>query len=302
MKSMKNMKRSDWGMMENDSGMKWSDSSMKGSNAGMEMGAPGMQDMKGSDAAIKGRDAGMKKAGAIVGAIALTFAVGSGLIFGNAALAAQTMAKEPSAAPATRTSATAAKEASAEGPAGIAGAERESAAQGGAGRETGNQDGVSTIMKTLENGTTVIVEYYYDEGGAKAAVTHKYADGQATVNNYEGETAEAAIERFGGPKRNMPDRYVKAQPGEGNVKETAAINSAIEAIAVKYALKQETLGMFSVTPVFYSKYEDVPSSVWWIGLYPANADDFSDIGCYTAILNGDTGETIRLLSAADGKG
>ncbi|MDR1206080.1 MAG: hypothetical protein LBL26_11485, partial [Peptococcaceae bacterium] len=171
-----------------------------------------------------------------------------------------------------------------------------------AGRETGNQDGVSTVLKTLENGTTVMVEYYYDEDGAKAAVTHKYADGQASVNNYEGETAEAAIERFGGPKRNIPDRYDKAQPGESNVKEMAAINSAIEAIAGKYALKQETLAKFNVTTVFYSKYEDVSSSVWWISLYPANADDFSDIGCYTAILSGDTGETLRLLSAVDGKG
>jgi hypothetical protein len=223
----------------------------------------------------------MKKTGAIIGAIALTFAIGSGLIFGNAALAVRTMAKETTAG----------------APEDIVGAEREATA-----RETDKQTKVSTVMKTLENGTTVMVEYYYDEDGAKAAVTRKYADGQASVSNYEGETAEAAIERFGGPKRNIPDRYVKAQPGESNVKEIAAINAAIEAIAEKYALKQETLDKFNVTPVFYSKYEDVSSSVWWISLYPANADDFSDIECYTAILNGDTGETLRLLSAADGRG
>jgi hypothetical protein len=240
----------------------------------------------------------MKKTGAIIGAIALTFAIGSGLIFGNAALAARAMAEEPNAALVTWT---APKESNAGNPANIVSAGQEST-PGGAGRETGNQDGVSTILKTLENGTTVMVEYYYDEDGAKAAVTHKYTDGQASVSNYEGETAEAAIERFGGPKRNIPDRYVKAQPGESNVKETVAINSAIEAIAEKYALKQETFDKFTVTPVFYSKYEDVSSSVWWISLYPASADDFSDIGCYTAILNGDTGETLSLLSAVDGKG
>jgi hypothetical protein len=231
---------------------------------------------------MKRSDPSMKKTGAIIGAIALTFAIGSGLIFGNAAFAVRTMAKETTAG----------------APADIVGAEREAIA-----RETDKQTEVSIVMETLENGTTVMVEYTMTrEAGAKAAVTHKYADGQSSVNNYEGETAEAAIERFGGPKRNIPDRYVKAQPGESNVEEIAAINAAIEAIAGKYALKQEILAKFNVTSVFYSKYEDISSSVWWIGLYPANSDDFSDIGCYTAILNGDTGETLRLLSAADGRG
>jgi hypothetical protein len=246
-----------------------------------------------SDQTMKRSAAGMKKTGrtigGIIGGIVLTFAIGGGLIFGNAALAVQTMAAEPRAALTARTVAT---------EPGAALTVQTMATE----LNAGDPAGVATILKTLENGTTVMVEYYYDEGGAKAAVTHKYTDGQTSVSNYEGATAEAAIERFGGPKRNIPDRYVKARPGESNVEEIVAINSAIAAIAEKYALKQETLDKFSVTPVFYSRYEDIASSVWWISLYPANPEDFSDIGCYTAILNGDTGETISLLSAVDGKG
>jgi hypothetical protein len=36
--------------------------------------------------------------------------------------------------------------------------------------------------------------------------------------------------------------------------------------------------------------------------YEGDADAFSEIGCYTALIDSKTGEAVRLLSAADGKG
>jgi hypothetical protein len=42
--------------------------------------------------------------------------------------------------------------------------------------------------------------------------------------------------------------------------------------------------------------------VWRVYLYPADTDAFAEIGCYTALLDAKTGEAVRLLSAADGRG
>jgi hypothetical protein len=196
---------------------------------------------------FNGRITVMKKTGTLVGAVALTLAIGGGLILGNAALSVQAMTKEPETIKQETVSNT----------------KPESTARDGAESEVAAGNDVSTVMKPLENGTTVIVEYHYDTDGAKATVTHKDAGGQLTVNSYEGEPAEAAIERFGGLKRNIPNRYVIGQPDESNVKEDTAVAAAVDAIAGKYALKQKTLDKFDVTAVFYTKYEDIASSVWW---------------------------------------
>jgi hypothetical protein len=230
----------------------------------------------------------MRKAGKLVGAIVLTFAAGGALIFGNAALAAQTVTAASSPKPLEVI--VSEKQ------------EQPTASQAIAERETAVQSEVSTVMKTLGNGATVIVEYYYGENGANATVTQKSVDGKSDISNYEGETAEATIERFGGPKRNLPDRYIEGQAGNSDIAKEVAVSSAIKAITEKYALKQVLLDKFSVTAKFYSTYEEISGAVWWVNLYPANADEFSEIGCYTAILNAETGEAIQLLSAVDGKG
>jgi hypothetical protein len=158
------------------------------------------------------------------------------------------------------------------------------------------------IMKKLDNGTTVFVRYSYGEGGTKADVTYDTGDGRQETFSYEGDAAAAAIERFGGPKRDTPVRYTEGQPGENDIARDAAVSAAMDALTGQYALRQETLDRFSVTTAFYSVYEDLPAPVWYVSLYPANADEFSEIGCYTALIDAETGETVRLLSAADGKG
>jgi signal transduction histidine kinase len=52
------------------------------------------------------------------------------------------------------------------------------------------------------------------------------------------------------------------------------------------------------------KYADEGFSapVWWINLYPTDTEAFSETGSYTAILDAATGEALKLLSAAGGKG
>jgi hypothetical protein len=57
-----------------------------------------------------------------------------------------------------------------------------------------------------------------------------------------------------------------------------------------------------VTSVFYSKYEDISGKVWFVYLYPINPDEFTEIGCYSALIDAATGEALKIMSAADGKG
>jgi hypothetical protein len=164
------------------------------------------------------------------------------------------------------------------------------------GGETGA--GSATVLKTLDSGETVFVRYAADENGTWASVA--YPSGE--VENLEGDAAAAAIERFGGPKRDLPARYVEGEPVSGDISPEIAQNTAIKSLTGKYALKREIIGKFDVSAKFYSVYEDIDSAVWRVSLYPANISDFAEIGCYTAILNAETGEAIQLLSTADGKG
>jgi hypothetical protein len=222
--------------------------------------------------------------GKFIGAIALTLVVGVGLIFGNAAFASKAMASAPAPqAPAIESSENSAVES------------KEIA-------ENTDPNGVSTVLKTLENGATVMVQYSYGENGAKAIVTHTSPDGQSEVFEYEGEAAESSIERFGGPKRNLPTSYAKGQSTTDDISQEEAIASALSELTEKYALKQGFIARFNATATFFSTYEDVSVPVWFVSLYPANAIEFSEIGSYSAVLDAKTGEAIQLLSAVDGKG
>ena len=227
----------------------------------------------------------VKEQGKFIGSIALTFALGGILIFGNVLLAVNTVAAgfEPDHQSV------------------VSELNRETAELNVVGKDMTNTNEVSTVMKTLPDGTTVIVEYSYGESDTKATVTYS-RDGE--VYNYKGETAEAVIERFGGPNRwaDVPLRYVKGEAVIGDIGQDDAISISMKAITEKYALKQTTLNRFAVTAEYYTIYEDIPCAVWWVNLYPTNRDEYSEIGCYTAVLNTQTGEVIQLLSAADSKG
>ena len=157
---------------------------------------------------------------------------------------------------------------------------------------------LTTVLKTLDNGEIIFVQYVADENGTWASVAYP----SGAVQNLEGDAAAAAIERFGGPKRSLPDRYTEGEPGSGDISSEAAQNAATEALVNKYALKREILARFSVTAKFYSVYEDVDGAAWFVQLYPSDIRDFAEIGCYTAILNAETGDAIQLLSAADSRG
>jgi hypothetical protein len=228
----------------------------------------------------------MKKTGTIIKTAVLTFAVGGALIFGSAMVMAQTSAEIDVENPAQATGA----------PADALGGEQ--AGGDPADVEPGGE-GYKTLIKRLPNGSTVLVKYYLGEDGAKAAVT--YGDG--SVHTYEGKAAEASIERFGGPKRDLPDRYVEGRPGDGDISEESAVSAALEAIKSKYALTDETLDRFSVTPIFYATYEDIEGAVWYVRLYPKDVNEFTEIGAYWTVLDPATGEALQVLSSAtDGKG
>lgn len=101
--------------------------------------------------------------------------------------------------------------------------------------------------------------------------------------------------------QNLPE-YVEGQPKEGDITEEEARDIAFDELIGKYALKDELLDRFSVTAVYYSIYDDITAPVWWVNLYPKNTNEFSEIGCFTAIINAETGNAVQLLSAVDGKG
>ncbi|MDR2042846.1 MAG: hypothetical protein LBQ15_00455 [Clostridium sp.] len=235
----------------------------------------------------------MKKKGSIILAGGLTLGIGAAAIFANSLLVSRVMATgidNGSQAVVTAAGQDAATQSIP--------AERNETTKS----TPAEQDAAPAVMKTLENGETVIVRYHDDGNGIKASVTYESADGRQSVYDYEGDVAEAVIERYGGPKRDLPVRYVESEPGVSDLREETAVSAAIEKLTQKYALKQTLLDEFTVITQFYSLYEDLSVPVWWVCLYPANPDAFSEIGCYTAILDAATGEALRLLSAADGKG
>ena len=156
---------------------------------------------------------------------------------------------------------------------------------------------MKTVMKTLENGEIILLEYLLDdESQTSVSVIHPSGE----IRNLDGDDAMAVITGFDGIVR-IP-KNVKGDPSDSGITEKDAVSTAVNAIVDKYALKQEIVSRYTITAAYYTVYEDIDGAVWWVLLYPTNVDDFVEIGCYTALINGETGEVVKLLSAADGKG
>lgn len=254
----------------------------------------------------------MKKTGTLFLSGIVTLGIGAGAIFGNGLLASQTMAAgiNPSAfsAPAQAGEVNMLREANLT-------SFPQNESQYTLQATVTSQDKSYAILKVLETGETVMVQYGYDEDGAKATRTYTPADGEPQVENYAGDQAELLIKRYT-QSTSLPPKYVydedyeitesyvydEGQPDADDITQEAAVDTGKKELTQKYALQQEVLDRFSVTTEFYSTYEDLSGPVWWVNLYPINVDEFSEIGCYTAILNANTGEALRLLSAVDGKG
>lgn len=136
------------------------------------------------------------------------------------------------------------------------------------------------------------------------------ANGTIMVRNEQGKIFMASNETVMEAWKDALDAsgvaslvYVEGTPSESDLTEEKATEIAIPAIAEKYALAQKTLNRFTVTIKYYAVYEDVSDEpVWWINLYPTNTNDFTEIGCYTAIISAGSGDVIKLMSAADGRG
>jgi len=248
-----------------------------------------------------------KKKGALIGAIALTLVLGCGFIFGNAALASWIMGTESEPASGVQSV--------------ILSVDTETPWQGSIELETPNAGRVSTGMITLENGHTILIEYFFDESErvVKANVT---LDGDSPLS-YEGGDAEQALMRLIGTDeydswanqvsartsadgaaqdRTRDPIYIYGDPSDSKITQQEAIDNAEKFLMEKYALKPETMGRFTVTPKFYTRYEDIFESVWWVNYYPTITEEFMEIGCYWALINSDTGDAVGLFSAADGKG
>ena len=223
----------------------------------------------------------MKNQGKFIGAIALTFAIGGALIIGNAALAAGAVSAGVES----------------DNQAVVSNAKPETVEQGIVAdsntNTSTNTNEVSTTMKTLPNGSTVII--------ANGEVTVDVpSNGSDTAVSFYYNSDSGAFDVI--DRSDLLNRYVEAQPGDGDIEQEAAVSIALKSITDRYAPKQATLDKFNITATYYSTYEDISGAVWFINLNPINASDFSEIGCYTAVLNAETGEIVQLLSAADGRG
>jgi hypothetical protein len=156
-----------------------------------------------------------------------------------------------------------------------------------------NTNEISAAMKTLPNGSTVII--------ANGEVTVDVpSNGNDTAVSFYYNSDSGAFDVI--DRSDLLNRYVEGQPGDGDIEREAAVSIALKSITDRYALKQTTFDKFNITATYYSIYEDISGAVWFINLNPVNASDFSEIGCYTAVLNAETGEVVQLFSAADGIG
>lgn len=125
--------------------------------------------------------------------------------------------------------------------------------------------------------------------GSTSVVASSYAENGGTI-------------MVNGKEILLKDYIEGGQPGVGDISKETATDAAVKALSQKYALDRESLDKFSITAKYYTEYEGISVPVWWVNLYPINTDEFTEIGCYTAILDVGTGEALRLLSAADGQG
>lgn len=99
---------------------------------------------------------------------------------------------------------------------------------------------------------------------------------------------------------NVKPTFVAGVPSENDLPETAAIKTAKDAIVKEYALTDETLSKFSTNAVL--NVVDPKSPIWSITFYPTNQNDFSQIGTYNITIDSLSGKIIKILSAADGVG
>ena len=92
-------------------------------------------------------------------------------------------------------------------------------------------------------------------------------------------------------------------PSDGEISSEQATEIGISALMGKYAFTQETLSRFTITTKYFEVTPDLRGRhVWWVNLFPANVDEFSEIGCYGSYIDAETGEALQLCSAMDGKG
>lgn len=94
--------------------------------------------------------------------------------------------------------------------------------------------------------------------------------------------------------------FVDGTPSDVDLAEEEAVRVARNAVVEKFALTDETLSRFSVHAAINVVNPDQP--VWCVTLFPTKQEDFAEIGNYYIVLNSQSGEIVKILSAADSIG
>jgi hypothetical protein len=105
------------------------------------------------------------------------------------------------------------------------------------------------------------------------------------------------------PKPSSAETAVVGEPRNGDITIETAIAAAKTSLAEEYALSDELFERFTTeSTTYFAVLDDGSENVWWVSFYPRNGADFAEIGCYTAVINAQTGDVLQLLSTADGMG
>lgn len=200
----------------------------------------------------------MKKLTTLILSGVVTLGIGAGAIFGNGFIASHTMA---------------------------AGINTESPA-------TVTPQNILPISQTDDKDT--VTDALHDFGSdVKTVVLQRLGGGSAVIIGYGADGGMLDTKQID----NVPLTFVKGEPGENDIAREKAIEAATDALARKYALKQEILNRFSSHAEFNVVNPDSPE--WCIDFSPTNPDELSEIGCYYVTVNAQTGEVMKVTSGCE---
>lgn len=129
------------------------------------------------------------------------------------------------------------------------------------------------------------------------------ADGngsQAIISDQDKKQLEHDLAIKAEVDKNSETTFVAGTPSENDMTEKQAVELAKKSVDSEFALTEETWSRFSTGAVLNVVNPDAP--VWSVTFYPANQNDFSQIGTYNVTIDSRSGEVIKIMSAADGVG
>ncbi len=138
------------------------------------------------------------------------------------------------------------------------------------------------------------------ESGNTAMVVADGNGNQAIVSEQDKLQLQRDLEAKGSTAESSNPTFVAGTPSKKDLTEEKAIELAKKSVDNEYALTDETWSKFSTGAVL--NVADPEAHVWSVTFYPANQNDFSQIGTYNITIDSRSGEIIKIMSAADGVG